>query len=48
MKKKTLKLLYIGWTNNKVLLYIAGNYTQYPVASHNGKECGKKHTYMYN
>ena len=24
------KLLYIGWINNKVLLYSTGNYIQYP------------------
>ena len=32
------KLLYIGWMNNKVLLYSTGNYIQYPVINHNGKE----------
>ena len=32
------KLLYRGWINNKVLLYITGNYNQYPVINHNGKE----------
>ena len=35
------KLLYTGWIN-KVLLYSTGNYIQYPVISHNGKECKKK------
>ena len=25
------KVLYIGWINNKALLYSAGNYIQYPV-----------------
>ena len=25
------KLLYIGWINNKVLLYSTGDYIQYPV-----------------
>ena len=30
--------LYIGWINNKVLLYSTGNYIQYPVTNHNGKE----------
>ena len=25
------KLLYIGWINNKILLYSTGNYSQYPV-----------------
>ena len=32
------KLLYIGWINNKVLLHSTGNYIQYPVINHNGKE----------
>ena len=32
------KLLYIGWINNKVLLYSTGNYIQYPIKNHNGKE----------
>ena len=32
------KLVYIGWINNKVLLYNPGKYTQYPVINHNGKE----------
>ena len=40
------KLLYIGCINNKVLLYGTGNYIQYPVINHNGKECEKEH--MYN
>ena len=31
-------LLPIGWMNNKVLLYSGGNYIQYPVINHNGKE----------
>ena len=32
------KLLYIEQINNKVLLYSTGNYIQYPVINHNGKE----------
>ena len=32
------KRLYIGWINNKVLLYRTGNYIQYLVINHNGKE----------
>ena len=32
------KLLHIEWINNKVLLYSTGNYIQYPVINHNGKE----------
>ena len=39
------KLVYIGWINNKVLLYITGNYSQYPEVSHNGKEYEKECTY---
>ena len=35
------KLLYIGWINNKVLLYSTGNYSQYPVINHHGKEYEK-------
>ena len=35
------KLLYMEWTNNKVLLCITGNYTQYPVINYHG---GKKNT----
>ena len=37
------KLLYIGWINNKVLLYSTENYTQYP-DKHNGKEYEKEYT----
>ena len=32
------KFLYIEWINNEVLLYSTGNYMQYPVINHNGKE----------
>ena len=32
------KLLYIKWINNKVLFYSTGNYIQYPVINHSGKE----------
>ena len=32
------KLLYIGWINNKILLYSTENYIQYPMINHNGKE----------
>ena len=41
------KLLYIEWINNRVLLYSTGNYIQYPVIKHNGKEYLKS-MYMYN
>ena len=40
------KLLYIGWINNKVLLYRTGNYIQYPVINHNGKESEKEYIYV--
>ena len=42
------KLLCIEWINNKVLLYSTGNYIQYPVINHNGKEYDKECVYMYN
>ena len=42
------KLLYIEWINNKVLLLSTGNYIQYPVINHNGKEYKKECIYMYN
>ena len=32
------KLLYMGWINSKVLMYSTGNYNQYPVINHIGKE----------
>ena len=41
------KLLYIGWINNKVLLYSTGNYIQYPVINYNGKEYEKECIYVY-
>ena len=41
------KLLHIKYINNKVLLYSTGNYIQYPVINHNGKNM-EKNTYMYN
>ena len=40
------KLLHIEWINNKVLLYSTGNYIQYPVRNHNGKEYEKEYTYV--
>ena len=43
------KLLCIGWINNKVQLYSPGNYIQYAMINHNGKEYFKKECiYMYN
>ena len=40
------KLLHIEWINNKVLLYSTGNYIQYPMINHNGKEYFKKNVYI--
>ena len=37
------KLLYMGWVNNKVLLYSTGNYIQYPMMNHNRKEYVKEY-----
>ena len=37
------KLLYIKQIKNKVLLYSTGNYIQYPVINHNGKEYEKEY-----
>ena len=42
------ELLYIGWINNKILLYSTGNYIHYPVINHDGKEYEKECIYMYN
>ena len=42
------KLLYTGWINNKVLLYSTGNYVQYPMINHNGKEYLKNSTLLYS
>ena len=36
-----VKLLYIEWINNKVLLHSTGNYIQYPVINHREK-CKKE------
>ena len=37
------KLVYREWKNSKVLLYSTGNYIQYPVINHNGKEYEKEY-----
>ena len=42
------KLLYIGWINNKVLLYSTGNYIPYPIINHKRKEYKKECAYMYD
>ena len=39
------KLFYIGWRNNKVLMYSTGTSIKYSVINHNGKDM-KKNTYM--
>ena len=36
------KPLYTGWINKKVLLYSTGDYIQYPVTNHNGKDYEKE------
>ena len=41
------KLLYVGWIN-KVLLYSTGNYIQYLVINHNGKEYEREYKYDCN
>ena len=40
------ELLYIEGINNKILLYSTGNYIQYTVINHSGKEYEKE--YIYN
>ena len=40
------KLIYIEWINNKVLLCSTGNYIQYPVIKHSGKEYEKECIYV--
>ena len=40
------KLVYMEWTNNKVLLYSTEIYIQYSVINQNGKEYFKR-MYLY-
>ena len=40
------KILYMEWINYKVLLYSIGNYIQYSVKYHNGKESEKEYVYI--
>ena len=40
------KLGYNEWINNKVLLQSTGNYIQYPVINHHGKEYEKEYIYV--
>ena len=42
------KLLYIGWLDNKVLLYSTGNHIQYPGINHKGREYQKECMYLYH
>ena len=46
INKYKLLILYIEWTDNKVLLYSTGNYIYHPGINHNGTEYEKE--YMYN
>ena len=39
-------ILYIGWINNKVLLYGTGNCIQYPEINHNREEFEKAYIYL--
>ena len=39
-------LLYMKEINNKDLLYITGNYSQYLIITYNGKESEKEYIYM--
>ena len=41
------KRLHIEWID-KVLLYSAGNYIQYPMINHDGKEYENECMHMYN
>ena len=45
-QKQTIINMYIEWINNKVLLYSTGNYIQYSVINHNGKENEKECVYI--
>ena len=45
-----IKLLYMEWLNNKILLYNTEKYTQYPMINHSGNEYKKntkKNVYIY-
>ena len=41
------KLLHIEWINNKVLMYIRGNYIEYLVLNHNGNTHTHTHIYIF-
>ena len=38
---------YVQMDNNNILLYSTGNYIQYSVINHNGKEYEKEYTYTH-
>ena len=40
------KLLHVGWINSMIRLYSTGNYIQYPMINHNGKEYEKEYIYV--
>ena len=40
------KLLCTEWIHSKVPLHSTGNYIQYPVMKHNGKEYKNEYIYM--
>jgi len=42
------ELLSVECTNNRVLLRNIGNYIQYPLINHNGREYEKEYIHMYN
>ena len=48
LKDEETKVLTIYKINNKVLLYSTGNYIQYPVINHNGKEYEKEYIHSFN
>ena len=41
------EVLFIEYINNKALMYITGNYIQYPIINHYGKEYVKEKIYVY-
>ena len=41
-------LLHLEWINDKVLMSSTGNYIQYLLINHNGKEDKKECIYVYN
>ena len=43
LRVRRCKLSYIECISNNILLFSTGNYIQYPVINHNGKECKKEY-----